>query len=194
VAPWSLLATVCCNFSVSCPQALFFWHVNSITKEHTFHADNAFFYFNLQVCDFPIRRRTVELRSFIGLQIVTARVGSLASYHLPKMAKSNLFLPALIACILALESFHVPGFVPCRPAQDFVLRNGVRFPRVTFGTGGLPPGDAHVSAVKIALKAGFRSLDTAQLERAYDEISTGRGLRESAVPRADVFLTTKVHP
>jgi hypothetical protein len=46
------LATVCCNFAVSCPQALFFWHVNSITKAHIFHADNAFFYLYLQTCDF----------------------------------------------------------------------------------------------------------------------------------------------
>ena len=36
------LATVFCNFALSCHQALFFWHVSSITKEHTFHADNAF--------------------------------------------------------------------------------------------------------------------------------------------------------
>jgi hypothetical protein len=46
------LATVCCNFAVSCPQALFFWHVSSITKEQIFYADNAFFYLYLQVCDF----------------------------------------------------------------------------------------------------------------------------------------------
>jgi hypothetical protein len=37
------LPTVCCNFAVSCPQALFFWHVSSITKEHIFHSDNTFF-------------------------------------------------------------------------------------------------------------------------------------------------------
>ena len=30
------LATAFCNFSVSRPQTLFFWHVNSITKEHIF--------------------------------------------------------------------------------------------------------------------------------------------------------------
>jgi hypothetical protein len=30
------------NFAVSCPPALFFWHVNSITKEHIFHADKTF--------------------------------------------------------------------------------------------------------------------------------------------------------
>jgi hypothetical protein len=36
------LATVCCDLALSCPQALFFWHVNSIMKEHTFHAVCAF--------------------------------------------------------------------------------------------------------------------------------------------------------
>jgi hypothetical protein len=41
------LAMVCCNFAVSCPQALFFWHMNSITKWQIFHADNEFFYLYL---------------------------------------------------------------------------------------------------------------------------------------------------
>jgi hypothetical protein len=36
------LAKLCCNFSVSSPQALFFWHVSSITKKHILHADNNF--------------------------------------------------------------------------------------------------------------------------------------------------------
>ena len=36
------LATACCNFAVSCPQALFNWHMSSITKENIFHADNYF--------------------------------------------------------------------------------------------------------------------------------------------------------
>jgi hypothetical protein len=46
------LATVCCKFAVSCPQALFFWHVKSITKGQISYADTEFFYLYLQVCDF----------------------------------------------------------------------------------------------------------------------------------------------
>jgi hypothetical protein len=58
------LATVCCNIAVSCPQALFFWDVKNNTTEHIFYADNAFFYLYLQVCDFPVGKRTVPHEPF----------------------------------------------------------------------------------------------------------------------------------
>jgi hypothetical protein len=54
------LASVCCNFEVSCPQALFFWHVSSITNEHIFHVNNAYFNPYLQICDFLNSEPTVE--------------------------------------------------------------------------------------------------------------------------------------
>jgi diketogulonate reductase-like aldo/keto reductase len=49
-----------------------------------------------------------------------------------------------------------------------------------------------VDAVRWALELGYRHIDTAQ---AYgNEESVGRGLRESGVPREEVFLTTKFYP
>jgi 2,5-diketo-D-gluconate reductase A len=49
-----------------------------------------------------------------------------------------------------------------------------------------------VNAVRWALEAGYRHIDTAQ---AYgNEESVGQGLRESGVPREDVFITTKFYP
>jgi diketogulonate reductase-like aldo/keto reductase len=49
-----------------------------------------------------------------------------------------------------------------------------------------------VNAVRWALESGYRHIDTAQ---AYgNEESVGTALRDSGVPRADVFLTTKFYP
>jgi diketogulonate reductase-like aldo/keto reductase len=47
-------------------------------------------------------------------------------------------------------------------------------------------------AVRFALEAGYRHIDTAQ---AYgNEASVGRALRDSGVPREDVYITTKFYP
>jgi 2,5-diketo-D-gluconate reductase A len=49
-----------------------------------------------------------------------------------------------------------------------------------------------VNAVRWALEAGYRHIDTAQ---AYgNEESVGQGLRESGVAREEVFITTKFYP
>jgi diketogulonate reductase-like aldo/keto reductase len=49
-----------------------------------------------------------------------------------------------------------------------------------------------VDAVRWALELGYRHIDTAQ---AYgNEASVGEGLRESGVPRDEVFITTKFFP
>jgi 2,5-diketo-D-gluconate reductase A len=49
-----------------------------------------------------------------------------------------------------------------------------------------------VNAVRWALEVGYRHIDTAQ---AYgNEESVGQGLRESGVPRDQVFITTKFYP
>jgi 2,5-diketo-D-gluconate reductase A len=56
----------------------------------------------------------------------------------------------------------------------------------------VPDGPECVSAVRWALDAGYRHIDTAQ---AYgNEASVGRALRDSGVPREEVFVTTKFYP
>jgi 2,5-diketo-D-gluconate reductase A len=53
-------------------------------------------------------------------------------------------------------------------------------------------GRTCVDAVRWALEAGYRHIDTAQ---AYgNEESVGVGLRDSAVPREEIFVTTKFVP
>jgi len=69
------------------------------------------------------------------------------------------------------------------------LNNGVEMPQLGFGVF-LVPADEVVEPVRAALDAGYRLLDTAKL---YDnEEGVGRAIRDSGVPRDDVFVTTKV--
>lgn len=73
-----------------------------------------------------------------------------------------------------------------------VLADGNRIPMLALGVWQVPNGPECVAAVRWALGAGYRHIDTAQ---AYgNEESVGQGLRESGVPREDVFLTTKFYP
>jgi diketogulonate reductase-like aldo/keto reductase len=74
--------------------------------------------------------------------------------------------------------------------MEFVtLNNGVRMPRLGFGVWRVPDDEA-AAAVATALKAGYRSIDTAALYR--NEEGVGRALRVSDVPREEVFVTTKL--
>jgi 2,5-diketo-D-gluconate reductase A len=73
-----------------------------------------------------------------------------------------------------------------------VLADGVELPMLGFGTWLIPDGEEARRSVAWALDAGYRHLDTAQ---AYgNEASVGRALRESGLPREDVFVTTKFNP
>ena len=73
-----------------------------------------------------------------------------------------------------------------------VLADGNEIPLLGLGVWQVPDGPECVNAVRWALELGYRHIDTAQ---AYgNEASVGRGLRESGVPRDEVFITTKFYP
>ena len=73
-----------------------------------------------------------------------------------------------------------------------VLADGNQVPMLGLGVWQVPDGVATVNAVRWALDLGYRHIDTAQ---AYgNEQSVGRALRDSGVPREDVFITTKFFP
>src|ERR1700683_53204 len=73
-----------------------------------------------------------------------------------------------------------------------VLADGNQMPMLGLGVWQVPDGSACVNAVRWALELGYRHIDTAQ---AYgNEQSVGRALRDSGVPREDVFITTKFFP
>jgi 2,5-diketo-D-gluconate reductase A len=69
------------------------------------------------------------------------------------------------------------------------LADGNSIPLLGLGVWQIPNGPDCVNAVRWALELGYRHIDTAQ---AYgNEESVGQGLRESGVPRDQVFITTK---
>jgi 2,5-diketo-D-gluconate reductase B len=75
--------------------------------------------------------------------------------------------------------------------MDAVEAQGARIPLVGLGTWELR-GRICARVVEQALRLGYRHVDTAEM---YDnEREVGEALRASGVPRADVFLTTKIWP
>ena len=68
---------------------------------------------------------------------------------------------------------------------------GARVPALGLGTWQLS-GSACVTAVSEALALGYRHIDTAQMYG--NEAEVGRALRQSGVPRGDIFVTTKLAP
>ncbi|WP_097002472.1 aldo/keto reductase [Lacrimispora amygdalina] len=75
-------------------------------------------------------------------------------------------------------------------SDNYILSNGVKIPCVGFGTWKAPNGETAVNAVKQALKAGYRHIDTAALY--YNEESVGTGIKESGIPREEIFVTSKL--
>src|SRR3954466_6689554 len=65
-------------------------------------------------------------------------------------------------------------------------------PLLGLGVWQVPDGEETENSVRWALELGYRHIDTAQ---AYgNEKSVGKALRDSGVPREEVFLTTKFYP
>ncbi|MGZ4031796.1 MAG: aldo/keto reductase [Tumebacillaceae bacterium] len=71
-----------------------------------------------------------------------------------------------------------------------VLHNGVKMPWFGLGVYKAEEGAEVKEAVKAALQHGYRSIDTAALYK--NEVGVGEAIRESGVPREEIFVTTKV--
>lgn len=72
----------------------------------------------------------------------------------------------------------------------FTLNNGVTIPRIGLGVFRAGAGAATRDAVREALAAGYRHIDTAAIYR--NEREVGEGIAASGVPREAVFVTTKL--
>lgn len=74
--------------------------------------------------------------------------------------------------------------------NTITLNNGVKMPVLGFGTYQITDPVECEKAVISAIKAGYRLIDTAQ---AYgNEAAVGKAIKNCGVPRADLFITTKV--
>ncbi|WP_406308982.1 aldo/keto reductase [Streptomyces sp. NBC_00623] len=73
--------------------------------------------------------------------------------------------------------------------QTVTLNNGVEMPILGFGVFQIPPEETE-QAVTDALAAGYRLLDTAAAYQ--NEEAVGRAIKNSGVPREELFVTTKL--
>ncbi|MCR5845661.1 MAG: aldo/keto reductase [bacterium] len=74
--------------------------------------------------------------------------------------------------------------------ESIKLNNGNSIPIVGLGVFQTRDGEETVNAVKWALEAGYRHIDTASYY--HNEESVGIAIKESGIPREDIFVTTKV--
>ena len=72
------------------------------------------------------------------------------------------------------------------------LNNGTTIPVIGLGTSQMKTPQETVEVIKTALSVGYRLIDTATMYG--NEESVGQGIRESDVPRDEIFLTTKLWP
>ncbi|TVX92285.1 aldo/keto reductase [Paenibacillus agilis] len=70
------------------------------------------------------------------------------------------------------------------------LNNGVHMPQLGLGVWRVEEGAQVEEAVKTALQIGYRHIDTAAVYK--NEAGVGKAIKESGVPREEIFLTTKV--
>ena len=76
--------------------------------------------------------------------------------------------------------------------QYFKLNNGVEIPQVGLGVFQTKPGDETINAVKWALEAGYRHIDTAKMYN--NEEFVAEGIKAAGFKREDVFITSKILP
>lgn len=72
----------------------------------------------------------------------------------------------------------------------YQLKNGVEIPCVGFGTWQMPDDSTGVNAVRTALEAGYRHIDTAAIYG--NEKSVGAAVKESGIAREEIFVTSKL--
>lgn len=74
--------------------------------------------------------------------------------------------------------------------EYYVLANGVKIPKIGFGTWQSKDGQEAYDSVKYALKAGYRHIDTALVYG--NEVSVGKAIKDSKIKREEIFICTKL--
>lgn len=74
--------------------------------------------------------------------------------------------------------------------NEVILNNGAAMPRIGLGVYRLQDHGEAVQAVRSALEQGYRHIDTASYYQ--NERAVGQAVRESGIPREEIFITTKL--
>jgi len=73
--------------------------------------------------------------------------------------------------------------------STYTLNTGAKIPTIGLGTWQSKPSEVR-EAVKVALQRGYRHIDTALAYGNEEEV--GQGIRDSGVPREEIWITTKL--
>ena len=74
--------------------------------------------------------------------------------------------------------------------KQITLNDGNQIPAVGFGVFMIPNDGSTYRAVREALQAGYRHIDTAAAY--FNEAEVGRAVRDSGIPRSEIFVTSKL--
>ncbi|KHD45488.1 aldo/keto reductase [Streptococcus hongkongensis] len=74
--------------------------------------------------------------------------------------------------------------------KTFTMNNGLEIPLLGFGTFKAADGEEAYQSTLAAIKAGYRHIDTAAIYK--NEVSVGKAIKDSGVPREELFVTTKL--
>lgn len=98
----------------------------------------------------------------------------------------------VLASMIGSTSFAQDIYKTAANVPMVQLNNGILMPQFGLGTF-LQPSDAVCEqSCRTALKAGYRHIDTAH---AYnDEAGVGRAVKESGIPRKEIWVTSKLWP
>ncbi|MFI3633131.1 aldo/keto reductase [Streptococcus parauberis] len=70
------------------------------------------------------------------------------------------------------------------------MNNGLEIPLLGFGTFKAADGEEAYQSTLAAIKAGYRHIDTAAVYK--NEVSVGKAIKDSGIPREELFVTTKL--
>ena len=112
-----------------------------------------------------------------GLEVVVV----MAAASIPPLHLNNTPPPPRFA-ILPIMSCPAGG-------ETFTLNSGHLIPAVGLGVYQAAHGEEAYEACLNALRMGYRHIDTAQIYR--NEASVGRAIKDSGIPREQIFVTTK---
>lgn len=108
------------------------------------------------------------------------------------MKKYLFSLGVILASIFQAAASDANPYVGTANVPNVQLNNGILMPRFGLGTFLQPNDSVCCNSVSTALKAGYRHIDTAH---AYgDERGVGLAVKESGIPRNEIWITSKLWP
>ena len=108
------------------------------------------------------------------------------------MKKKILTGLVVLASMVGSPSFAQDIYKTAADVPMVQLNNGILMPQFGLGTFLQPSDEVCEQSCLTALKAGYRHIDTAH---AYnDEAGVGRAVKESGIPREEIWVTSKLWP